>query len=444
MIAVALGSSVAAAEPTIEPLRPVVTRHGWQLDLTGYLQIDSVAWSQASVDELDPSTGQPLNEERFLVRRGRLRAEARRDALSAAIELDGNTQSGPAARILAAQVSWTYAPGDRSTGDVPVPSAPAEPSHSPHRAWLARVDQPLPPPLLVLTAGLFKIPFGADVPASERDKAFLEQPAMSRALFPGNYDAGVQAQGGYGLARWSVAVMNGAPVGDAQWKGKDPSASYDVVGRLGADVAGPYRLRIEAGVSALAGTGLSPGVAPTKDGIQWVDDNQNGRVDPTEIQIIPGSPGTPSQRFSRDALGADLQVHWCLCVLGTGTAFLEAAIATNLDRGLVYADPVASSRDLRQLGVALGAVQELGPHLQVGARYDRYDADRDAMDREGAALINAHKVFSTLAVMAAARWSDARITVEYDRERNPFGRGDDGAPTTRAADRVTLRAQVGF
>jgi hypothetical protein len=34
--------------------------------------------------------------------------------------------------------------------------------------------------------------------------------------------------------------------------------------------------------------------------------------------------------------------------------------------------------------------------------------------------------------------------VQYDRERNPFGRGDDGAPTTRADDRVTLRAQVGF
>jgi hypothetical protein len=401
---------VASADP--EPLRPAVTRRGWQLDLTGYVQADAVAWSQASVDELDPSTGQPLNEERFLIRRGRLRAEAHRDALFGAIEFDGNTQSGPAARIVGAQVGWTYALDDQ--------------------------------PLAVVTAGLFKIPFGVEVPASERDKAFLEPPAVSRALFPGNYDAGAMVAGRYGLARWSLAIMNGAPVGDAQWKGKDPASSYDFVGRLGADIAGPRKLRIEAGVSALSGTGLHPGIPPTKDGIQWVDDNQNGRVDPTEIQIVPGSPGEPSQPFTRNALGADLQVHWCLCALGNGSAFFEAALATNLDRGLVYADPVAVSRDLRQLGFALGAVQELGAHAQVGARYDRYDADRDAMDREGVELINVHKVFSTLAIMASGRWNDARLTLEYDHERNPFGRGDDGAPTTRAADRVTLRGQVGF
>jgi GNAT superfamily N-acetyltransferase len=405
-------AGVAGAEPEPRALRPVVTRTGWQLDLTGYVQADAVAWSQAAVDELDPSTGQPLNDQRLLIRRGRLRAEAHRGALAAAIELDGNTQSGAVARLLGAQVSWTFAPAD--------------------------------PPLVVITAGLFKIPFGAEVPASERDKPFLEAPTASRALFPGNYDAGAMAHGRYGLARWSVAIMNGAPVGDLQWRGKDPSASYDLVGRIGAEVAGPRRLRIEAGVSALSGTGLHPGAPPTKDDIQWVDDNQNGRVDPTEIQIVPGGPGMPSRPFSRGALGADLAVHWCVRALGAGAAFLEAAIATNLDRGVVYADPIATSRDLRQLGFALGVVQDVGPHVQLGARYDRYDADRDAMDQQGAELVNVRKVFSTLAVMASARWSGARIAVEYDHERNPFGRGDGGAPITRAADRLTVRAQVGF
>lgn len=384
-----------------------------------------MAWSEASVDELDPSTGQPLNEERFLIRRGRLRAEAHHDALSGAIELDGNTQSGATARLLAAQLGWTFTPGAQMEGGGFTPP-------------------PGDRPLFTVTAGLLKIPFGFEVPASERDKPFLEPPAVSRALFPGNYDAGAMLQGRYGLARWSVAVMNGAPVGDAQWKGKDPSSSYDVVGRLGAELEAPRKLRFEAGVSALSGTGLHTGTPPTKDGIQWVDDNQNGFVDPTEIQIVPGSPGQPSQAFARDALGADLQVHWCVCAIGHGTAFFEAALATNLDRGVVYSDPVAVSRDIRQLGVVIGAVQELGAHVVVGARYDRYDADRDARDREGAALVNVHKRFSTVAVMASARWNDARLTLEYDHERNPFGRGDDGAPATRAADRVTLRAQVGF
>lgn len=347
-----------------------------------------------------------------MIPRARLRAEARRDQLVAAIELDGNTLDGATARLLGAQVGWTFVHDGA--------------------------------PLVTASAGLFKIPFGAEVPAAERDKPFLEAPALARGLFPGSYDAGAMVEGRYGLARWSLAVMNGTPAGDAQWRGRDPSASLDVVGRLGAEVAAPRRWRFAVGVSALTGSGLHPGTTPTKDDLQWVDDNQNGRVDPTELVVIPGSPGEPAERFAHDALGADLAAHWCLCAVGTGTGFFEVAIATNLDRGLVYADPVAAGRDLRQLGLSAGVVQDVGDHVQLGVRYDRYDADRDAMDREGVDLVTTHQIFSTLAVMASARWRDARLVVEYDRARNPFGRGDDGAPTTRAADRVTVRAQVGF
>jgi hypothetical protein len=405
-----LGASVAAAEP--EPLRPVVVKHGWQVELTGYLQVDSVAWSQDSVDELDPA-GAPLNQERFLIRRGRLRTETHRDGISGAIEIDGNTIDGATARLLSAQAGWSLKGAGGAT-------------------------------VVALSAGLFKTPFGAEVPASERDKPFLEAPAFARGLFPGNYDAGAMAQGSYGLARWTIAMVNGSPVGDKQWKGKDPSSSYDFVGRIGAVVHGPRKLRVEAGVSALAGTGLHPGTPPTKDDIQWVDDNQNGNVDPGEIQVVPGSPGTPSETFDRDALGADVQVHWCVCKLGNGTAFAEGVLATNLDRGLIYADPIATSRDLRHGGFAVGVVQDVGPFAQAGVRYDRYDVDRDANEREGVAIVGVHKVFSTLSVMGAGRWRDARFMVQYDHERNPFGRDDSGAPITRQADRVTLRAQVGF
>jgi hypothetical protein len=417
------GDAHAGGDDAAERVRPAVTRTGWQLDLTGYVQVDAVPWSEDSLDELDPATGDPLNEERFLVRRGRLRADARRDAmrgtLTGSLELDGNTIDGPAARILGAQVGYAYPgarPGARPGGE----------------------------PLVAVIAGLFKIPFGAEVPANERDKPFLEAPAFARALFPGNYDAGVMVRGGFRALRWSFAVMNGAPVADAQWNGRDPKGSFDVVGRIGAVVHGPRDLRVEAGVSAITGKGLHPGTPPTKDDIQWVDDNQDGIVQSTEIRVVPGSAGEPSVPFDHDALGADVTLHWCLCVVGTGAAYAEAVIATNLDRGVVYADPIATSRDLRQLGFAVGAVQNLGAHAAVGVRYDRYDADRDAMEREGVDVVGIHKVFSTLSVMATGRWKDARVLVQYDHERNPFGRGDDGMPRTRAADRVTVRAQVGF
>lgn len=396
-------------------MRPAVVRRGWLLDLSGYVQADVVPWSEDSLDELDPATGDTLNEERFLIRRGRIRVEAHRDRMFGALELDGNTIAGtPAARLLGAQVGYAW------------PSAKA--------------------PLVAATAGLFKTPFGAEVPASERDKPFLEPPAFARALFPGNYDAGVMVNGAYGLARWSVAMMNGAPVGDTQWRGRDPAQSFDLVGRIGAVVDGPYRFRLAAGVSAITGRGLHPGTPPTKDDFEWVDDNQDGIIQPTELQVVPGTPGVPSATFARDALGADVSAFWQLCPLGPGAATFEVVLASNMDRALVYADPLFANtdRELRHLGFAIGAVQSIFAHAQIGARYDRYDADRDAFEREGIPIVGVDRVFSTLSVMAAGRWNDARIVVQYDREKNPFGRADNGMPATREADRVSLRAQVGF
>jgi hypothetical protein len=395
-----------------------VSTHGWQTALTGWVQVDAIAFDQESVDELDPNTRLPLNQERFLIRRGRLRGEARRDlddgagALSMAVEADLNTIDGPVARILAASVGWAY----------------------PARGT----------PLVAVTAGLFRTPFGMEVQMSERVKPFLEAPAFARALFPGNYDAGVMAQGSYGLARWSVGLVNGALAGDAQWQGRDPTSSYDLVGRIGAVVEAPRRWRFAAGVSALTGTGLHPGKPPTKDTLEWLDDNEDGMVQLPELQVHPGSPGSPSLTFERQAIGADAQAHWCLCGVGDGMAFFEVVAATNLDRGLVYADPIDARRDLRHLGFAIGAVQELGKRALVGVRYDRYDADRDAFEALGLDLVNVKKIFSTLGVMLTVRTRDARFLVQYDHERNPFGRGDDGQPTTRRSDALTLRAQVGF
>jgi hypothetical protein len=408
-------AALAAPDEAVAATTPP-TGDAWHLTTTGYAQVDSVAWSQASLDELDPATGAPLNQTTLLIRRARLELDARKGPLAATLELDGNTLSGPALRLLRAEV------GADLLGE---PSAPGD------QPWLAA------------TAGLMKIPFGAEVPTLERFKPFLESPTWARALFPGSYDVGAALRGGLGRARWVIALMDGAPAGDAQWKGRDPSASYDVVGRLGAVIEGPRHLRVEVGLSGLHGTGLHPGAPPTKDSLTWVDANQDGVVQLTELQIIPGSPGTPSQRFGREAIGADLTVRWCSRV-GDGAAFAEAALAENLDRGVAYADPVAAARTIRELGLSLGVTQRVLDRGEVGVRYDRYDADRDATTTAGVALVGAAQVYTTVAVMAAARYLGARLVVEYDHERNPLGRALDGTPTTRAADRLTLRAQVGF
>lgn len=400
-----LATGIASADPATK------------VDVSGFVQADAVAYAQDSVDQVDPSTGAPLAQEHFGIPRASLRVDGRRDDVFSELELEAFTTRATlprptqttGVRLEIAQVGWRYGT------------------------------------LVEVSGGLFRTPFGAQTPTSPRTRPFLELPVMSRALFPGDMDAGVMVRGAYGLVRWSLAAMNGAPVGDAQWKGQDPSASYDLIGRIGADVPLPYRGRVIAGVSALDGNALHPGIAPTKDSIQWVDENQDGIVQSTELQVIPGSPGEPSATFSHDAIGADVAVHWCLCVVGKGYAFAEGVIAKNLDRGLVYADPLGKiGRDVRELGVVVGVVQDIGEHASAGVRYDRYVADRDAAEQLGVDFVQTHQLFSTWAVMAATRWGSTRVMVEYDHNNNPFGRNDAGMPTTMSSDRLTVRGQADF
>jgi hypothetical protein len=402
---VMLVSSVARAQDA--PAAPAAPAPP-PVDVTAWVQIDVVPWAQDSLDELDPATRAPLDQERLIVRRARLRAETGRGDFHGALELDGNTVSGPVARLLSATGSWS------------------------------------PDPAITVTAGLFKIPFGADVPQPDRARVFLEPGWAARALFPGNYDGGVMASGGWRFTRYAIAIMNGAPSGDAQFGGRDPTRAPDLVGRAGVDVDLDRGVRVRGGLSALVGTGLHPGTPPTKDQLQWIDANEDGVVQTTELMVIPGGPGEPSKTFDRNALAADAAIDWtiCACGIGRGEAFAEVSIATNLDRAVVVADPVAASRDLRELGWQVGVWQEVTERAWAGVRYDAYRPDRDASEVEGAALVPTDPRFSTLALMAAARWSYGRVTVEYDHQRNPLGRRDDGQPGTRAADRVTVRAQV--
>jgi len=66
------------------------------LAVGGFLQADGILMDQSSEGQLFPSGGEPLNTQRFLIRRARLSAEAHRGALGAVVELDANTMKGMA------------------------------------------------------------------------------------------------------------------------------------------------------------------------------------------------------------------------------------------------------------------------------------------------------------------------------------------------------------
>ncbi len=386
------------------------------LSLSGFIQADANLWRQSSQDEINPSTGAPLNDERFLIRRARLRAEVDYRWIAGALELDGNTVNGPLARIIGAEASFKW----RN------PSAPLQ-------------------PYLMVTIGLFKTPFGFEVQQSDKERLFMERSNAERALFPGEYDLGLRVQGGWRFLRYQLAAMNGDPVGEKLFPGKDPNQSKDFVGRVGVDtkIIGP--LKLAAGFSADYGNGFHKGTGATKDTLTWRDTNEDGAVQLNEIQVIRGQAASPSVSFGRYAVGGDLELSIAIPKLGELFLYGELVFATNLDRGTQIADPISATHDLRELGFYVAATQELTRYGQIGIRYDRYDPDRDANDLRGGVQVPRDSTFSTLAVAASLIYPGyGRLVLEYDHNTNPLGRLPDGTPTTLGDDSLILRGQVQF
>ena len=382
------------------------------IQVSGLLQVDSVLFDQTSVDELDPATRAPLNRDRFVLQRAWLRADAGLRYVHGLLIAEGSTAQGPALRLLAAELSVFY-------------------------------PQPKAPPLLELTLGLMLIPFGFETRELVTQRMFLEASSWVEALFPGRRDLGARLRGQFHFLRYALAVMNGNPIASASLPLRDPNRGKDLVGRLGVDDSLSSWLRVSGGVSALLGHGFHPGLAPTKDTITVRDTNEDGIVQQSEIQLIAGEPGRPSQNFDRRALNADLAFAYALPVLGAGRVYGEVTWAANLDRALFVPDPISSGKSARELGVMAALRQSLTRHAELGLRYDRYDPDRDANGRRGARTVPYDATFSTLGVaLAWCTLSQLRFTLQYDHRNNPLGRNRQGAPTTLAADSLILRAQL--
>jgi hypothetical protein len=408
----ALSAESLRAAATYSALPPALATRRPGVTLGGYLQADYNTRSDQA-DEIDFSSGEPLNQTRFVLRRARLRADLDFGAILGALELDANTLRGPALRVVGAEASWRLLP------------------------------EPGEPPLLMLTAGLFKTPFGYEIIQSDRDRLFVERSTAERGLFPGEYDLGVRAQGGWRFLRYAAAVMNGHPIGEKGQPGRAPTMAKDLVGRIGVE-AQAGRVAVHGGFSALYGKGFHKGTAATKDTLVWRDYNEDNIVQLSELLMIPGQPATPSALFPHSALGLDLRVDVPLA-FGNLNLAGEVYWARNLDRAVVVGDPIGAGRDVREYGWYAAAVQDFGERFQLGVRYDRYQPDRDATETLGGSLVPRDPTFGTLSVSAAVRARGlGRVVVQYDRNWNALGRNLDGSPTTLGANAVTARAQVEF
>lgn len=384
------------------------------LSLDGFAQTDFNV-RQSSSDQLNNSNNEPLNQNRFVLRRARSRIQLDRGMVAGSIQLDLNTMNGPQVRPINVE------------GTLRIPPTGREPS------------------LLALTFGLFKIPFGWEVLQSDRDRLFMERSIAEQELFPGEYDLGVRLEGGWRFIRYALAIQNGEPIGEKTFPTRDPNNAKDVSGRVGVDTELFPSVALVAGFSGLKGKGFHKGTPATKSGIVWNDRNDNNSVDSAEIVAVPGRSATPSMNFDRHALGADLRLKVQVAGLGTTTVYGEVTWAKNLGRGpRMLADPIANGQDLRELGYYVALTQDIGRLFQLGIRYDVYNPNRDSTDQQQAKQVPSDQSYRSWGFVAAARVPSGRLIAQYDVNRNHNGRDSAGLPINLADNAFTLRAEVSF
>jgi hypothetical protein len=380
--------------------------------MRGYLQSQYES-HQDSQDQLFPG-GAPMNKDRFVIARARAAVIGDWEYAAFAVELDANTRSGPQVDLRKAEASLQYRP-DRSR-----------------------------PPIVMVTLGQFDTPFGYELVESPSTRWFMERSTASRALWPGEPDLGLRLAGALGFFRWTIATLNGHPLGESSaYALQDPISAKDVMFRFGFDTTPRSDLHLAGDVSATRGRGFHAGTDATKAGLRWNDLNEDGIVQGNELQGVPAEAATPSQTFERWAVGADLRAHvrW---PLGVAKVYGELVLGVNMDRGLFVADPVLNqSLDQRELGYCVGITQEVLRYGVVGFRYDYYDPNLDASDKRAGNLLPYSQAIKTSSPLVGLVWPQrARLLFQYDAVENALARTVTGVPTRLKNNVWTLRLQV--
>jgi hypothetical protein len=412
-------AAVPAAEAPLLPVRLAPPRFDGNrvldpvgLVVSGYVQAQLES-SQLSEDQLQQG-GVPLNRDRFVLRRGRIRLDGAWRWASFAVEVDGSTTRGLFFGLRRAEASLLWRNPRAGT-----------------------------PPWAMLTAGLTEIPFGYELSAGVRSRLFMERSLASLAFFRGEPDVGARVSGGVGWFRYAVAVMNGTPLDDRAGSSYvEPTGAMDVVGRVGLDATPHERFRVSGGVSFLTGTGFHAGTDATPNGVVWRDLNENSIIDGAELTAQPGSAATPSLTFRHWAVNADLQVA-LRTRLGWTRLYGELSLASNLDRAVYPADPIAAGADVRQLGAYLAVSQEVTRWGVVGFRWDYYDANSDFLDSRRGRFVPASLAVQTFSPVVGVVLPDrAKLLFQYDAIVDSLARDHRGVPTDLRNDQWTLRLQM--
>ncbi len=382
------------------------------VEITGYAQVE-YQWHADSDEQLAQGSNTTLNQNRFLVRRARLTAKRAWEFTSLELEIDGNTVSGPSLGLYRAEASAYYRPDKEK------------------------------PPWVQLTLGMFRLPFGAELVELPALRWFTERTQLSRALFPTEIDVGGRLSGGAGPFRYAAALTNGEPLGEKSgFQLQDPNKNKDFTISVGAKGNPLDILTVSGDVSAITGRGFHAGTSATKSTTTWNDQNDDGVIQPGEIQPLPARAAVKSQTFERWAVGGDLRVE-LTTPLGTTALYGEMVAAENLDRGFFPADPVSAGSSLREFGYFVGFLQQVTEYGVVGFRADFYDPNADSTDKRAGKTLPAKNTVTTYSPLIGVTWPKrARLCFQYDIIKDYLARDLLGVPTNLDNNAWTLRLQV--
>jgi hypothetical protein len=206
-------------------------------------------------------------------------------------------------------------------------------------------------------AGIFRVPFGAEILESDADRPFIEHSWGEQNMFPGEFDTGARIgienfRPPFGKHwRGQIAIVNGQMIGEKTFGAlPDLNRGKDFVAHANYDL-GPF----DIGVSGYLGQG----------------------------QIVDAS-ALRFKLFTRSAANVDAALHHTFFEhLGATRAYGELTLGTNMDRGLYYpfAAPVIPLKvtddvlDLDERALVVRLEQDITEWVTLGARYDFYTPD---------------------------------------------------------------------